>query len=609
MVGPGDVLDQRYQIQSHLGAGGMGTAWRAQDLRIGRTVAVKTGVPETPEALRRFVREAELAGGLSHPNIATIHDVGQISWSDRQLVYIVMELVPGSTLTDVITRGLPRFEQTVGWARQICRALSAAHDEGIVHRDIKPSNVVVTDTGTVKVLDFGIAKRQDGQTALTSNGVIGTWKYMAPERWSSSPVDARSDLYSLGCVLMELWTGRLPFLGEEVYEIIRQHATMPPPAPSAFRPGLPAAADRLVLDLLAKDPAARPPHARDVERRLTLLAEAPAASTGTPATSTSATVTATVAPAAPQSSPTVLDLAADPVLAALRRRLDQIRALPADSDIEEFLELTDALIPEAQRELGPDHRLTTEALLTRALRASRQVPGDTSLERLVPKLTRVFGAEDRRTIEAHARVLGAQAGLRHVRPQLEEVIGLAARVIGPYDPVTLHAQLQLAFGTLRRRTAPGGSSLSFPHNPIEAGHHRDVLGPLLPDLSRGLPDNDAMRFEAHRFLAAATYLLKDYPTAARLYDELIPLQRAVLGTAELAAHHGLEHAHSVGAAGDPARAVEMLDRLIPHLRGAEQPGTSYEALGRRLHSRFKRQARRIAREEDDGGRRPWFTRR
>ncbi|WP_328688105.1 serine/threonine protein kinase [Streptomyces phaeochromogenes] len=604
MVGPGDVLDGRYQIQSHLGAGGMGTAWRAQDLRIGRTVAVKTGIPDTPEALRRFVREAEIAGGLSHPNIATIHDVGQIPQGERQLVYIVMELVPGSTLTEVITRGLPHFEETVGWARQICRALAAAHDAGIVHRDIKPSNVVVTDTGTVKVLDFGIAKRQDGQTALTASGVIGTWKYMAPERWSSSPVDARSDLYSLGCVLMELWTGRLPFLGEEFHEIIGQHATMPPPAPSAFRPGLPAAADRLVLDLLAKDPAARPPHARDVERRLTLLAEAPAASTGTPATSTAA-----VAPPAPQSSPTVLDLAADPVRAALRRRLDQISALPADSDIEEFLELMDALIPEAQRELGPDHRLTTEALLARALRASQQVPGDTSLERLVPKLTRVFGAEDRRTIEAHARVLGAQADLRHVRPQLEEVIDLAARVIGPYDPVTLHAQLQLAFGKLGGRTASGGSSLSFPHTPIEAARHRDVLGPLLPDLSRGLPDNNAMRWEAHRFLAAATYLLKDYPTAARLYDELIPLQRAFWGTADLAPHHGLEHAHSVGEAGDPARAVEMLDRLIPHLRGAEQPGTSYEARGRRLHARYKRQARRTAREPDGGGRRSWFSRR
>ncbi|MGW2659053.1 protein kinase domain-containing protein [Streptomyces sp. NPDC001478] len=607
-MGPEDVLDGRYRIQSHLGTGGMGTVWRAEDLRIGRTVAVKTAVPDTPEALRRFVREAELAGGLSHPNIATIHDVGHISQDEGQLVYIVMELVPGAPLSEVISRGLPDYGKSIRWARQICDALAAAHDAGIVHRDIKPSNVVVTESGVVKVLDFGIAKHQGGRTALTGNGVIGTWHYMAPERWSSAPVDSRSDLYALGCVLMELWTGRLPFRGAELHEIIGQHAITPPPVPSAFRPSLPAAADRLVLDLLAKDPAARPPHARDVERRLSALAEASVASTRMLAANSASTATAGALPH-PQPLPTALDLGADPLRAALRRRLDQINALPEDSDIQEFLELMDALIPEAQRELGPDHRLTTEALFVRALRAFQKVPGDSGLERLVPKLTRVFGAEDRRTIEARAMVLGRQALNRHARAELQEVVELAARVIGPYDRITLHARCRLAFVRLSRRTESGWASPSIASNPIEAGRHRDVLGPLVPDLARGLSDDDRRRWQAHSYLATATYLLEDYSTAAQLYDELIPLQRACRKTTDLYPRFALEHAHSVGEIGDPARAVEMLDRLIPHLRGAEQPGTSYEARGRRLYSRYKRQVRRTLRDQGDDGRRSWFNRR
>ncbi|MFJ8849226.1 serine/threonine-protein kinase [Streptomyces sp. NPDC102437] len=268
----GDVLDGRYRLDSRLGAGGFGTVWQGRDLRMNRDVAVKTGVPDTVEEARRFVREAELAGSLAHPNIVTVHDFAHIHWEGRELVYLVMELVRGESLADVLRRGLPGFHDAVGWAGGICSALEAAHSAGIVHRDIKPANVIIGAADTLKVLDFGIARHQLSRTDLTGNGVIGTALYMAPERFRGA-ADARSDLYSLGCLLMEMWTGRLPFPGTSWQELYAQHIGAPPPRPSAFTPSLSPTADQLVLDLLAKDPAGRPPHAAAVAQRLTLLAQ------------------------------------------------------------------------------------------------------------------------------------------------------------------------------------------------------------------------------------------------------------------------------------------------------------------------------------------------
>lgn len=227
----GDVLDGRYRLDSQLGAGGFGTVWQGRDLRMNRDVAVKTGVPDTVEDARRFVREAELAGSLAHPNIVTVHDFAHIHWEGRELVYLVMELVRGESLGEVLRRGLPDFHDSVLWAGRICSALEAAHSAGIVHRDIKPANVIIGTADTLKVLDFGIARHQLSRTDLTGNGVIGTALYMAPERFRGA-VDARSDLYSLGCLLMELWTGRLPFPGTSWQELYAQHMGAPPPCPA-----------------------------------------------------------------------------------------------------------------------------------------------------------------------------------------------------------------------------------------------------------------------------------------------------------------------------------------------------------------------------------------
>ncbi|MGW0883223.1 protein kinase domain-containing protein [Streptomyces sp. NPDC002671] len=593
MLRQGDVLDGRYRLDSVLGRGGFGTAWRAHDVRIDRPVAVKVGLAETEERAQRLIREARIAGNLTHPNIAMIHDFGRLERDGRPFIYIVMELVRGEDLAHVIARGLPPFAETLLWARQICAALAAAHDVGIVHRDITPANLILTDTGTVKVLDFGIAKRQEAGATLTAEGVaVGTPTYMAPERMNGRPVDGRSDLYALGCILMELWTGHPPFRADDAQDVMVQHMVAPPPLPSASRGDLPPGADELVLELLAKAPGRRPGHAREVERRLALLA----GETSAP------TVTASTPPPlpplpSPPHSPTERTPLADPVRSALRRRLDQILALPPDSDLDEFVGLLNELIPEAQRELGPDDPLTAEAMLARALRSS-----DHSLSALVPKLIRVFGPEDPRTIQGRARHLGRSAydGVEAVFGKLEEVIALATRVLGPWHRTTLHARLDLAAGRMTRITATGRAHPPFmPVTRAESQRRRALYEPLLPDLDRGLPDNDMARYEAHVRVAIDTHLLGDHEAAARYFDELLPLRSATLGVDELPVVWSLQHAHNVGESGDPQRAMTMLDQLLPRIA---DPEVRHRAS--RLRSRFKRRARRSS--NGTGGRRSWF---
>ncbi|WP_405708328.1 MULTISPECIES: protein kinase domain-containing protein [unclassified Streptomyces] len=583
----GDVLDGRYRLDSQLGAGGFGTVWQGRDLRMNRDVAVKTGVPDTVEDARRFVREAELAGSLAHPNIVTVHDFAHIHWEGRELVYLVMELVRGESLGEVLRRGLPDFHDSVLWAGRICSALEAAHSAGIVHRDIKPANVIIGTADTLKVLDFGIARHQLSRTDLTGNGVIGTALYMAPERFRGA-VDARSDLYSLGCLLMELWTGRLPFPGTSWQELYAQHMGAPPPLPSAFAPSLSATADRLVLDLLAKDATGRPPHAAAVAQRLTLLAQEAEHAAPRPSTP----------PLPPAYTPTVLDEGAEPVRAALRRRLGQITALPDDSDIGELQELLGALIPEAQRELGPDDPLTTEAVLVRARRLWHRDPTDTALARTVPKLRRVFGEQDRRTIEARALLLGHQvqsehAGTTAATAELREVIKAAQHVLGPFDPVTLHARAELATGLCK-----GLSRDRFE----DVKRRRTILERLLPDLIRGLPAEDGHRRRIHLTVADDAYLMKDYATAGRYYDELAAPGRG--DDREWPAKTVFAHAHSLGESGEFERAAAMMAQLRNTL--TEEPGNARSYLAaeaRRLESRYRRRLRRQTHQP-----RGWFTR-
>ncbi|WP_225801120.1 serine/threonine-protein kinase [Streptomyces sp. NK15101] len=631
----GDVLDGRYRLDAELGAGGFGTVWRARDLRMNREVAVKTGLPATADEARRFVREAELAGSLSHPNIVTVHDFAHITVGGREVIYLVMELVRGESLATVLGRGLPDFQASLAWAEQICAALGAAHAAGIVHRDIKPPNVIVGESGPVKVLDFGIAKHRLSQTNLTGTGnLIGSFAYMAPERCRGGAVDGRSDLYALGCLLMELWTGRLPFLGREWPELSVQHMTAPPPTPSAFAPALTATADRLVLDLLAKDPGRRPPSAAAVAQRLAVIAREARQTRaahglhgphGTHRVQDAPPIPATPAipaiptarepqpqsqpdpqprdravepPPLPPYTPTVLDATAEPVRAALRRRLDQILALPDDADTGEFQELLDALVPEAQRELGPDDPLTTEAVLVRARHLWRRDPADPGLSRVVPKLVRVFGERDRRTIEARALLLSYEANAEHpgregraaARGELRGLVDVARLALGPYDPVTLHARAALARSLCWSMSRDRQEDVK---------RRRALVEPLLPDLAVGLPADDPERLYAHETVAHDAYLLADYAAAARYYDELAAFtggdDRDWLVQAVLA------HGRSLGESGEFTRAAETLARLKKRLAAEPGPMSHLVDEVHRLETRYRRKARR-----QDRPARSWF---
>jgi serine/threonine protein kinase len=274
----GRLIDGRYRLSDRIGAGGMGEVWRAVDERLNRAVAIKligsaVGT-QNPMAMSRFRREAKITARLSgHPNIVTVHDFGE------DPVYVVMELVEGTALNTLVRRGgPPATAEVLSWGRQICDALATAHAAGIVHRDLKPSNLILTRRTTIKVLDFGIAaflKGTTDHTRITGSGaILGTPPYMAPEQIQGGGVSPRTDLYSLGCLLYELVTGEPPFGTGPVYELLQRHLTAEP-TPREDRPDLPLELDRLILDLLAKDPAARPVDAATVRERLDVVTAPP----------------------------------------------------------------------------------------------------------------------------------------------------------------------------------------------------------------------------------------------------------------------------------------------------------------------------------------------
>ncbi|MFD8014775.1 protein kinase [Streptomyces sp. NPDC058955] len=599
---PQDVLEQRYELVALLGSGGFGQVWQAYDTRARRRVAVKIGHPQSAEEARRFALEAQLAGNLTHPNIAALYDYGEALHEGRAFIYLVMELVSGETLAQVIGRGVPPLASALAWAKDICEALGAAHDMGVVHRDIKPANVIVTDRGdgTAKVLDFGIAKYQ-AATGLTAEGhIIGSWPYMAPERWTGGgAVDGRADLYALGCVLMELLTGRLPFTGREAHELFAQHAAAPPPRPGSLRPGLPEAADRLVLELLAKDPAHRPAGAREVADRLAeLLRQAGRTTVG-----------AHPGPP-PGHTPTVRQpTAGDAVREALERRLDRVLAHHATGDETAFTRMLDLLILDLGEALGADDPLSVEAGYQRAMYAWQAARDQTGLENVLPRLIRVLGPDHRRTIDVRAVLTGNTAARgpvdgRRYLPELREIIDRATRVLGAHDPITLTARLDLAEAEDRAydaqgRPVPGG----VPRDDARAARRRAALEPLLPDLERGLGDHDPRVLETRLRLALDTYQLGDHAAALPHFERLLPSNPAALART----HVGLQiqHAHCVAETGAPERALSLLDALLDTLSG--RPGDDYQRQAgpvRAMRSTIKKQLRRNRRT----GNRTWFAR-
>jgi len=248
-----------YRILELAGGGGMGVVYKAEDLRLARTVALKFLPPELtrdPEAKARFLQEARAASGLDHPNICTIHEVGETE--DGQL-YLAMPLYDGETLRKRIERGPLPIDEAIDVAQQIARGLSKAHRGGIVHRDIKPANLMVTSDGVVKILDFGLAKLA-GMAALTRTGSsVGTPAYMSPEQSRGEEVDHRTDLWSLGVVLYEMVAGRRPFRGEHEQAILYSLLNEEPKPLAQVRPDAPPELGKIVQGLLAKDPDQRYP--------------------------------------------------------------------------------------------------------------------------------------------------------------------------------------------------------------------------------------------------------------------------------------------------------------------------------------------------------------
>jgi beta-lactam-binding protein with PASTA domain/predicted Ser/Thr protein kinase len=250
-------LGDRYQVEARIGQGGMAEVYRGFDPSLDRRVAIKVLVhPFDRDAgfVARFRREAQAAARLNHPNIVGVYDAG----SDGETQFIVMEYIEGRTLASFLAGGgAPTPEQAVELTEKVAAALQTAHAHGIVHRDIKPANVMVTRSGEVKVMDFGIARVQSDATAPQTSSVIGTPAYFSPEQAQGHPVDARSDIYSLGCVLYELLAHRQPFTGDTPVAVAYKQVNEVPPAPSAFNPDVPPPLDSVVMKCMAKNPANR----------------------------------------------------------------------------------------------------------------------------------------------------------------------------------------------------------------------------------------------------------------------------------------------------------------------------------------------------------------
>src|ERR671936_419809 len=261
----------RYKILRKLGAGGMANVYLAEDQELGRRVAIKIlneRHANDDQFVERFRREAQNAAALAHPNIVSIYDRGEAEGT----YYIAMEYLEGRSVKELIlSRGPAPPRVAIDYARQILGALRFAHRNGIVHRDIKPHNVLVDGEGRVKVTDFGIARA--GASQMTEAGsIVGTAQYLSPEQAKGTPVDQRSDIYSLGIVLYELLTGEVPFKGDTPVEIAMRHLSTVPEPPSAKRPEVPHDLDLVVMRALAKDPGDRYTSAEEMDADLERVA-------------------------------------------------------------------------------------------------------------------------------------------------------------------------------------------------------------------------------------------------------------------------------------------------------------------------------------------------
>jgi len=311
------ILAGRYQVGELIGRGGMAEVHIGHDTRLGRTVAIKvlrSDLARDPSFQARFRREAQAAAALNHPAIVAVYDTGEDVFVDpngvqQHVPFIVMEYVEGHTVRDILRDGhaVP-IEEAIEIVVGVLSALEYSHHAGIVHRDIKPANVMLTPTGAVKVMDFGIARAiaDSGATMTQTQAVIGTAQYLSPEQARGEAVDARSDLYSTGCLLFELLTGRAPFVGDSPVSVAYQHVREAAPVPSSIASDVPEVLDRITLKALAKDRESRYANAADFRADLEtavrggVVSAPPAAAYAAGATTVTPLVEDVPAPAATQ---------------------------------------------------------------------------------------------------------------------------------------------------------------------------------------------------------------------------------------------------------------------------------------------------------------------
>ncbi|GGU38784.1 serine/threonine-protein kinase [Streptomyces lavendofoliae] len=605
-MGDTRLLQGRYRLEEVIGRGGMGEVWRATDEALGRRVAVKRLKPPGPRHDRDFVtvlrerfrREARVAAALQHRGITVVHDFGE---SEGQL-YLVMELLEGRNLSQLLEANaqhpLP-VHDVVDIAEQVADALVHTHRQGIVHRDLKPANIMRLDDGTVKICDFGIARLGGdiGFTSrLTGTGIaMGTPHYMSPEQISGGPVDHRSDLYSLGCVLYEIATGAPPFDLDDPWAILVGHRDTPPEPLRNRRAELPESFERAVLDLLAKTPDDRPTDAADLRRRITGARPAPTAvldapfplapahptaprlpswtrgmTTGHKAVGavlphmisppgpvagltgewTAPTAAATSAPV-PSTGPRgtarppsgrVADPAPPQALAHLADRHGAALGLGRLGRWEEAAEAHGAVADERERVLGPDHRdtLTSRYEAGYALsRTGRDAEALRQFVRAAEGRTRVLGPDHPGTLAAREETAYALGRLgRHVEAHglYTAVLDSRTRVMGADHPDTLRCRhdLAISLGRLGRPEEAYRAACD-----VAAARAR-LLGPEHPET-----------LACYREVAAGLGRLGRWTEALAAYRHVAEARDRVLGAT---------HPDALASRDDEARCLRRLGR-------------------------------------------------
>jgi beta-lactam-binding protein with PASTA domain/predicted Ser/Thr protein kinase len=251
----GTMVDERYRIDRKIGSGGMADVWLAEDTELDREVAIKIlhdRFAQDGEFVQRFQREAQSAAGLQHPNVVGVFDRGEF----RDTYFIAMEYVDGPSLKELVKGGMGT-KDAIDFTRQILKAARFAHRKGIIHRDLKPQNVLIDDEGRARVADFGIARGGENSDITATGSVMGTAQYLSPEQAQGKPTTPQSDIYSIGVILYEALTGRVPFEGDSAVAVALKQVSETPRRPSAINPDIPPALDAVVMRALAKDPEAR----------------------------------------------------------------------------------------------------------------------------------------------------------------------------------------------------------------------------------------------------------------------------------------------------------------------------------------------------------------